>query len=65
MDRRTFLVIGGALAALSLPAFSQDYPDHAVIIVQGYAPGGNADTGTVNLAPIATRSHNCRSVLEP
>lgn len=42
MQRRHFIAAGAALAAL--PAWSQAYPERAIKIYQGFAPGGNADT---------------------
>ena len=42
MQRRHFIAAGTALAAL--PAWSQGYPERAIKIYQGFAPGGNADT---------------------
>ncbi len=42
MQRRHFIAAGAALAAL--PAWSQGYPERAIKIYQGFAPGGNADT---------------------
>ncbi len=45
MRRRDFVALGGAsLAAIRLPARAQTYPDRPIKIVQGFAPGGNADT---------------------
>src|SRR3712207_4723757 len=47
MDRRTFITSGapGAAArATGLPAWAQAYPDRPIKILQGFAPGGNADT---------------------
>src|SRR4051812_36394846 len=65
MDRRTFLVIGGALAVSSLPAFAQAYPDHVVTIVQGYAPGGNADTIARLVGAEFTKTLGQPFVIEP
>lgn len=43
--RRSILAAGLALACgISLPAFSQQYPDRPIKIYQGFAAGGNADT---------------------
>ena len=47
MKRRTLTAAAGAaLAAVALPgaAIAQDYPTRPLKIVQGFAPGGNADT---------------------
>jgi tripartite-type tricarboxylate transporter receptor subunit TctC len=47
MDRRTFIASGGlgaAALAAGLPVWAQTYPDRAIKILQGFAPGGNADT---------------------
>ncbi|MES2362905.1 MAG: tripartite tricarboxylate transporter substrate binding protein [Pseudomonadota bacterium] len=45
MDRRLFLAAGAAAAtAAGLPAWAQSYPDRPIKILQGFAPGGNADT---------------------
>ena len=43
MDRRLFLSIGAAGAAASLPTWAQSYPERPIRILQGFAPGGNAD----------------------
>jgi tripartite-type tricarboxylate transporter receptor subunit TctC len=45
MQRRHFIQAGAALAAASSPllARAQAYPDRAIKIYQGFAPGGNAD----------------------
>ena len=44
MKRRLFLAACGTWAACAAwPASAQTYPDHAVKIYQGFAPGGNAD----------------------
>lgn len=46
MNQRRALLAAGAGSALlaSLNANAQGFPDHALKIVQGFAPGGNADT---------------------
>jgi tripartite-type tricarboxylate transporter receptor subunit TctC len=47
MQRRHFMTAAaGALAgaATALPAWGQAWPDRAIKIYQGFAPGGNADT---------------------
>lgn len=45
MNRRDFLGAGAALAAAgSLPARAQGFPERPIKLIQGYAPGGNADT---------------------
>jgi tripartite-type tricarboxylate transporter receptor subunit TctC len=47
MDRRTFITsgaIGVAAMTAGLPAWGQAYPDRSLKILQGFAPGGNADT---------------------
>lgn len=47
MDRRTFItsgMLGAAGLALGLPARAQAYPERPIKILQGFAPGGNADT---------------------
>lgn len=44
MDRRDFLAAGAVLALPALPAFAQGYPERPIKILQGFAPGGNADT---------------------
>ncbi len=43
MDRRLFLTIGAAGAAASLPTWAQSYPERPIRLLQGFAPGGNAD----------------------
>ena len=45
MNRRNVITALGALAAASqLPtAFAQSYPDRPIRLLQGFAPGGNAD----------------------
>lgn len=43
--RRSSLAAGLALACgISLPSFSQQYPDRPIKVYQGFAAGGNADT---------------------
>lgn len=45
MQRRNFMVAGAALASsAACPVWSQGYPERAIKIYQGFAPGGNADT---------------------
>ncbi len=47
MKKRTLVAaLGAALASLALAgsAVAQDYPNRTLKIVQGFAPGGNADT---------------------
>jgi tripartite-type tricarboxylate transporter receptor subunit TctC len=43
MDRRLFLSIGAAGATSTLPTWAQTYPDRPIRLLQGFAPGGNAD----------------------
>ncbi len=43
MDRRLFLAASAAAATAALPAWAQSYPDRPIKIIQGFAPGGNAD----------------------
>jgi tripartite-type tricarboxylate transporter receptor subunit TctC len=45
MQRRHFLGAANALSwlAVTVPAWAQTYPERAVKILQGFAPGGNAD----------------------
>ena len=45
MNRRNVITALGALAAAShLPtAFAQSFPDRPIRLLQGFAPGGNAD----------------------
>ena len=44
MQRRQLLALGGAsAAAIALPAAAQPWPDRAIKLYQGFAPGGNAD----------------------
>lgn len=44
-NRRTFIAAGAALtASAALPARAQAFPDRPVRVLQGFAPGGNADT---------------------
>jgi tripartite-type tricarboxylate transporter receptor subunit TctC len=45
MNRRNLITALGTLAAAShFPtAFAQSYPDHPIRLLQGFAPGGNAD----------------------
>jgi len=43
MDRRLFLSIGAASATASLPTWAQTYPERPIRVLQGFAPGGNAD----------------------
>ena len=44
MKRRSILSVAAVMAA-AYPwlARAQAYPDHAIKILQGFAPGGNAD----------------------
>jgi len=44
MNRRGAIAAGIALAIAATSVCAQGYPDRAVKIYQGYAPGGNADT---------------------
>lgn len=47
MDRRRFIatsLAGTAGLIAGLPAYAQAYPDRVIKIMQGFAPGGNADT---------------------
>lgn len=45
MQRRQFMLTSAALAGTAaLPVWSQGYPERAIKIYQGFAPGGNADT---------------------
>ncbi|MGE0315352.1 MAG: Bug family tripartite tricarboxylate transporter substrate binding protein [Lautropia sp.] len=45
MDRRSFIAAGSAVAASAvLPARAQAFPEHPIKVLQGFAPGGNADT---------------------
>jgi tripartite-type tricarboxylate transporter receptor subunit TctC len=44
-NRRTFLAASAAIAsAASLPARAQAFPERPLKVIQGFAPGGNADT---------------------
>jgi len=44
-DRRSMLAASAALATLgALPVRAQSFPDRPLKLVQGFAPGGNADT---------------------
>ncbi len=43
MKRRTILLAGAALATSHTITRAQTYPDRSVKILQGFAPGGNAD----------------------
>src|SRR5215210_5399665 len=47
MDRRAFIragAVGAAALATGLPVRAQAYPDRPIKILQGFAPGGNADS---------------------
>ncbi|MDB5822396.1 MAG: Tripartite tricarboxylate transporter family receptor [Herminiimonas sp.] len=47
MDRRQFIksgAVGATALATGLPVWAQDYPDRPIKLLQGFAPGGNADT---------------------
>lgn len=44
MDRRNFLAAGAVLTLPALPALAQSFPERPIKILQGFAPGGNADT---------------------
>lgn len=45
MQRRKFIAAATALTAITtFPAWGQAYPERAIKIYQGFAPGGNADT---------------------
>jgi tripartite-type tricarboxylate transporter receptor subunit TctC len=44
MQRRHLLAACAALGALPLPLAAQTWPAKPVMVVQGFAPGGNADT---------------------
>lgn len=47
MDRRTFITsaaLGASALVTDLPVWAQTYPDRAIKVLQGFAPGGNADT---------------------
>lgn len=45
MKRKHFLAAcsAAAFSLLALPAMAEAYPDHAIRLYQGFAPGGNAD----------------------
>lgn len=43
MDRRLFLTMAAAGAVSSQPAWAQAYPERPIRLLQGFAPGGNAD----------------------
>lgn len=43
MDRRLFLTMAAAGAVSSQPAWAQAYPERSIRLLQGFAPGGNAD----------------------
>ena len=43
MQRRTLLAACAALAATHLPLAAQTWPARPVMVMQGFAPGGNAD----------------------
>ncbi|MDO9279405.1 MAG: tripartite tricarboxylate transporter substrate binding protein [Polaromonas sp.] len=43
MDRRLFLTMAAAGADSSQPTWAQAYPERSIRLLQGFAPGGNAD----------------------
>ncbi len=50
MKRRNILLAGVALAGCHATTWGQAYPDRSIKILQGFAPGGNAD----NIARVVT-----------
>ncbi len=43
LRRKLLMALGTAVVALPYPAQAQTYPDRPIKILQGFAPGGNAD----------------------
>ncbi|MFZ5731243.1 MAG: Bug family tripartite tricarboxylate transporter substrate binding protein [Pseudomonadota bacterium] len=63
--RRTFIASAvAALAALSAPAYANDYPTRPVRILVPFAPGGGTDLITRTLADVIAKSWNASVVIE-
>ncbi|WP_127091974.1 Bug family tripartite tricarboxylate transporter substrate binding protein [Aquabacter cavernae] len=63
--RRTIIGIVAALCTMGGAAQAADYPSRAIMLIQGYAPGGSADTISRLLAQPMYESMGVPVVVEP